>query len=105
MHSNLTPATVYAASYIVEAPAHTLESITAELLPLAQAAGFESLTLSQTVSTTYGAVYAAHGLMNEAQNFACTTLASSAKCHTMEAMRESAQETLYAIAGRVVGSL
>lgn len=103
--NQLTPAALYAASYIAQAPAHTLESISAELLPLAHAAGFESLTLSQTMSTAYGAVYAAHGLMNEAQNFACTTLASSTRCTTLEAMREAAQDTLYAIAGRVVGTL
>ena len=103
--NQLTPAAVYAASYIAQAPAHTLESITAELLPLAQAAGFESLSLSQTLSTAYGARYGACGLMDEALGFAAVTLASSAKCYTLEALRESAQESLYAIAGRVVGSL
>ena len=97
-----TPAP-YAAAYIAQAPAHTLESISAELLPLAQAAGFESLSLSQTLSTAYGARYNAHALASEAQGFACTSLASSTQCATLEEMRESAQETLYAIAGQLGG--
>ena len=105
MYSNLTPATVYAASYIAEAPAHTLESVSAELLPLAQAAGFASLSITQTMSTSYGAVYAAFALMNEGQAFACTALSGTDRCTTMEAMREAATETLYAIAGRIGGSL
>ena len=103
--NQLTPAAVYAASYIAQAPAHTLESISAELLPLAQAAGFESLSLSQTISTAYGARYGAHGLMDEAQGFAAVSLASCTQCYTLEAMRESAQETLYTIAGQRVGCL
>ena len=105
MYSNLTPATVYAASYIAQAPAHTLESISAELLPLAQAAGFDSLSLSQSLCSVYGARFHATGLAGETQGYAPTTLASAAQCTTLEALRESAQETLYAIAGRVVGTL
>ena len=95
----------YAASYIVAAPTYTLESIGAELLPLAKAAGFATLSLSQSLSTGYGSRYTAHGLLSEDQDFAVTTLATGIGCTTMAKMRDAALQSLSAMAGHLGGNL
>ena len=95
------PATLYAASYIVEAPAPTLDSIRAELLPLARICGYNDVCVGCSTSQ-YGSNYhaLAHGPGGSVK-----ALANFLDHQTPEAMREAAFHILYSQAGAAGASL
>jgi hypothetical protein len=103
--SQTATAVAYAATYIVEAPAHTLESITAELLPLAHAAGFEGVALNQYHDSLHGSHYTAHAVLGAKQGFEATALVGGVGCKSLDGLRDAAQETLYTITGKVSAHL
>ena len=94
------PAT-YAASYIVAAPALTLDSIRAELLPLAALCGYDDVCVNCS-KNRYGSNYSAtaHGPAGSV-----ATLANFLDHNTADDMREAAFNTLYAKAGTAGASL
>ena len=89
------PATLYAASYIVEAPAPTLDSIRAELLPLARICGYNDVCVGCSTSQ-YGSNYSAtaHG-----PGGTVAALANILDHPTASDMRDAAFNTLYTKAG------
>ena len=93
--------TPYAASYIVQAPAPTLDSIRTELMPLAHACGYTDITVSSSTSQ-YGPAYWAVAHRSDGRS---QSLALSVDHATAEAMRDKALEALYTQAGTSGASL
>ena len=91
----------YAASYIVAAPAQSLSSIRAELLPLAALCGFDDVVVG-CYTSMYGSTYnaTAHGPGGSVK-----ALANFLDHQTPEAMREAAFHVLYSQAGAAGASL
>ena len=90
----------YAASYNVAAPAQSLDSIRAELLPLAALCGFDDVVVGCS-QNKYGSTYNAHAHGPHGS----ATLANILDFPTAEAMREAAFNALYTQAGAAGASL
>ena len=91
----------YAASYIVEAPAHSLDSIRAELLPMARVCGYDDVCVNCSTNM-YGSAYSATAF---GPGGAVAALANIFDHPTPAAMRDAAFNTLYTQAGASGASL
>ena len=92
---------LYAAAYIVEAPAPTLDSIRAELLPLARICGYEDVCVNCSTNM-YGSAYYATAF---GPGGTVAALANIFDHPTPDDMREAALTTLYTKAGTAGATL
>ena len=92
---------LYAAAYIVVAPAPTLDSIRAELLPLARICGYDDVCVNCSTNM-YGSAYSA---MAFGPGGTVAALANLLEHPSPDAMREAAFKTLYAKAGTAGATL